>query len=76
MPHYYFNLCCEDYETTDLVGEMCPGVEAARREALRTAREIIRDDLLLGRTLHRGWIEVEDEEHRAVLRLPLSAAAS
>lgn len=76
MPHYYFNIQCDEYETTDLVGEDCPNLEAARREALRTARDLIRDDLLSGKGLHQGWIEVVDEESRPVLTLPLNAAAS
>jgi hypothetical protein len=76
MPHYYFNVECEDFRTTDLVGEDCSSLEAVRREALNTAREIIVDDLLSGRLPHAGWIEVEDEDQRAVLVLPIAAAAS
>jgi hypothetical protein len=76
MAHYYFNVRCDDFETTDLLGEDCPSFEAARREALNTAREIVLNDLLNGRLPHQGWVEVEDEEHRPVLLLPISAAAS
>jgi len=72
---YYFNVHCEEFEIPDLVGEECPSLEAVRREALRTAQDLIRDNLLAGKMPH-GWIEVEDEEHRPVMTLPLKAAAS
>lgn len=76
MAHYYFNVHCDEFVTTDLIGEDCPTMNAVRGEALRTARDLILNDLLSGRVPHQGWVEVEDEEHRAVLKLPLSAAAS
>ena len=76
MPVYYFNVHCDDFEETDLVGEVCRNHEAARAEALRTARELIQQQLLNGAPLRGGWVEVEDEEHRPVLMLPLRAASS
>ena len=76
MPLYYFNIHCEEFETTDLVGESCDTFEQVRSGAIRAARDLVLQDLLSGRVPHQGWIEVEDEDHRAVLSLPLSAAAS
>lgn len=76
MPIFYFNVRCDDFETTDLVGENCSSPESVRREALSTARDLILNDLLSGRVPHQGWVEVEDADHRAVMMLPLSAAAS
>lgn len=76
MATYYFNVRCDEFETTDLVGEECDSLSSIRGEALRAARELVLSDLLSGRVPHRGWIEVEDEEHRPVLTLPISAAAS
>lgn len=75
MPTFYFNVHCSNYEITDLVGEKCRNSTMARVEALRTAREIIQDALLSGSFPQDGWIEVEDEEHRPVLTLPLRQAA-
>ena len=75
MPVYYFNVHCDSFEETDLVGELCPNHEAARAEAFRTARELIQQQLLAGAMLQGGWVEVEDEEHRPVLMLPLRAAS-
>lgn len=76
MAIYYFNVRCDDFETTDLVGEECSSPEVVRREALSTARELVVNDLLAGRAPRRDWVEVEDKEHRTVMLLPLSAAAS
>jgi hypothetical protein len=74
VPRYFFNVCSEEYETTDLVGENCADDVAALKEAMRAASEIIRDQLFFNRVAD-AWIEVEDEQHREVMRLPLRAAA-
>lgn len=74
MPRYYFNVCSDEYETTDCVGEVCENDVAALKEALQTASALIKQQLLFNK-VEEGWIEVEDEEHREVLRLPIRAAA-
>lgn len=74
MPRYYFNLCFDEAEETDLVGRECPDDVAALGEALKAAGEVVRRQLFFNR-VEEGWIEVEDEDHREVLRLPLRAAA-
>ena len=75
MPRYYFNVRCDRFEATDTVGEYCRNLLEARFEAMRTAREIVRKQLLADDGPQRGWIEVEDEDHQAVIRLPLRSAA-
>ena len=75
MPRYYFNVCCEGFETTDLVGTTCPNDVAALGEALRAASAVARKRLRSNDLPGGGWIEVEDEDHREILRLPLRAAA-
>jgi hypothetical protein len=74
MPRYYFNLSCQDFETTDVVGECCRDDVAALHEAMRAASAVLRQRLLDEQPCPNGWIEVEDEHHRPVLRLPLRAA--
>lgn len=74
MPRYYFNVCSEEHEETDLVGEHCSDDVAALREALRAASAVIEQQLFYNR-VRDIWIEVEDEEHREVMRLPIRAAA-
>jgi hypothetical protein len=75
MARYYFNVCCEAYETTDVVGEHCADDLEALSLALRRASEIVQRRPLGDEPAHRGWIEVEDEQSRRVLTLPLVAAA-
>lgn len=74
VPRYYFNICCEDFEETDLVGESCADDVAALKQALCAASSIIKDQLFRNR-VSDGFIEVEDEQHREVMRLPIRAAA-
>ena len=75
MPRYYFNVCCDRFEATDVVGEHCRDRNAAHAEALRAARAVVRTRLLSDDLPSMGWIEVEDEQHRPVLRVPLRSAA-
>lgn len=75
VPRYYFNVCCDRFEATDVVGEYCRDAQAAHQEALRAARAIVRKQLLSDDLPQRGWIEVEDERHRPVLRVPLRSVA-
>jgi hypothetical protein len=75
MPRYYFNVCCESYEATDVVGEACPDDMAALSRALKRACEVVQQRLIPSDFSADGWIEVEDEQHREVLKLPLRAAA-
>jgi hypothetical protein len=75
MPRYYFNVCCDAYEATDVVGRPCPDDIGALNEAMRTASEVVRQRLEASAFGGDGWIEVEDEAHRSILRLPLRAAA-
>ena len=75
MPRYYFNICCDRFEATDMVGEYCRDQTAAHQEALRAARAIIRKQLTTEEFPQRGWIEVEDEHHETILRVPLRSVA-
>lgn len=74
MPRYYFNICSDEFEETDMVGEHCPDDVAALKEALRAASELVQQQLLFNKVTD-AWIEVEDEDHREVMRLPIRAAA-
>ncbi len=76
MPKFFFDIHCDSYDATDVVGESCANTAAARAEACRTARELIRETLSKGNAPEAGWIAVEDEEHRPVLVVPLRSVAS
>ena len=75
MPRYYFNVSCGDYESTDVVGECCSDDVAALSGAMRVASAVLQKRLQAEALSDDGWVEVEDERHRPVLRLPLRAAA-
>jgi Domain of unknown function (DUF6894) len=75
VPRYYFNLSCDGFEATDTVGECCRDDVAALHGALRAASAVLHKRLLADELSQSGWIEVEDERHRPVLRLPLRAAS-
>ena len=75
VPRYYFNVCCDGFEATDIVGESCRDDVEALSEAFRAASSVVRQQLLVDKLSESGWIEVEDERHRPVLKLPLRAAA-
>ena len=75
VPRFYFNVCCDRFEATDVVGEHCRDESAAHAEALRAARAIVRKQLIAEALPQHGWIEVEDESHRTVLKVPLRSVA-
>lgn len=75
MPRYFFNFRSESCEEVDLVGKSCPDDVAALQEALTAAGAIMRRRLDAETFCAAGAIEVEDEQHRTVLTLPLRAAA-
>jgi len=75
VPRYYFNVCCDGSETTDVIGEVCADDVEALALALRTAGGWLQRGAFTSHSVHDGWIEVEDERHREVMRLPLMAAA-
>ena len=76
MPTFYFNLRSDDFDATDTIGEYCHSGDEVRKRALIAARSIVQQELVNGGVPSDGWIEVEDEEHRPVLSIPLREAAS
>jgi hypothetical protein len=75
MPRYFFNICSDAFEETDVIGETCPNDVAALDRALRKASAVLQTRLASESFVGDGWVEVEDERHRPVLTLPLRAAA-
>jgi len=60
MPQFYFHIRDEDGLTRDAEGQDLPDLEAARREAVNTAREILSEKLLHGGSLNHRIIEIAD----------------
>ena len=75
MKRYFFNIRGDGYEETDLIGRKCRNEVAALSEAMAMASSIVHDRMAVLHVAHLGSIEVEDEQHRPVLSLPLRAAA-
>jgi hypothetical protein len=71
MPLYYFNVRGESFELPDLAGRQCADDSAARAEAERMAAELIETALVAGDLPPDATIEVDDEELRPLLALPL-----
>jgi hypothetical protein len=74
MPTYYFTLRGESFELPDLAGKTLPDDAAARAEAERLAAELIETALVAGALPPDAVVEVDDEEMRPVLALPLNPA--
>jgi hypothetical protein len=76
MPTYYFNLRGEDFELPDLAGKTLSDTEAARAEAERLAAELVESALISGTVPPDAVVEVDDEQMRPLLALPLNPAGS
>jgi hypothetical protein len=74
MPIFYFNVRGERFEMPDLTGRECPDEAAARAEADRLAADLIETAAAAGEAPPQATIEVDDEEMRPVLALPIARA--
>jgi hypothetical protein len=74
MPLFYFNVRGDGYEVPDLAGRECPDAEAARIEAERMAADLVETALLAGERPMEAIVEVDDEELRPILAIPLNPA--
>lgn len=75
MPRYFFSQMRPDRCTTDVSGEELQDRSEAAARARELAMELASEQLQAGRN-PAGWVEVEDEQRRPLLMLPLRAVAS
>ena len=62
MPRYRFHLY-NDIETQDLEGRLFPDLEAARSDAIRSARAVMASEMTSkGEITLSHWIEIETDE--------------
>jgi hypothetical protein len=66
MPRYYFHVREGGTLNRDEEGQELPDAEAARKEAISAAREILGDKLLHGGSLNGRAIEIADETGHVV----------
>ncbi|HEX8448833.1 MAG TPA: hypothetical protein VF652_04515 [Allosphingosinicella sp.] len=76
LPTYYFNLRGPDFELPDLAGKSLSDDSEARAEAERLAAELIESASISGNPPPDAVIEVDDEQMRPVLALPLNPVGS
>jgi hypothetical protein len=75
MPYYYLHLeLISGLILEDEEGEEQPNSEAARLEALGTARELLAAAIMSGRELESQAVLVTDDRGCEVARVPLAAA--
>jgi hypothetical protein len=60
MPRFFFNIRDGADLSRDREGQDCPNAEAARREAVNSAREMLGERLLHGGSLNHRQIEITD----------------
>jgi len=75
MPHYFLHLRGGDLDAVDTEGMELPDLDAAREEAIGTAREIAADRLRYGRSVDLGaCFVITNEVGRTLLKVPFSDA--
>ena len=73
MPRFFFHI--RDGESIDDPdGMYFPDTRTARLEAVRSARDIMAEDVRRGRLALSSWIEVTDEQGEAIFALPFREA--
>jgi hypothetical protein len=72
MPRYFFNFENDSSSQPDLVGRELPDASAARSEAAKVAADFATNHAVEGRAPAYQWIEVCDEHHRPIARLPVA----
>lgn len=74
VPIYYFNVRGEGFEVPDTAGRVCTDPAAARREAEIMAADLLGTAHSCGALPPDAVIEVDDEDQRPILALPLREA--
>ena len=74
MARYYFHIRDRDKLIEDLEGQDIVDEEAIRVEALASAREMLAEGILLGKSMEHRIFEVTDANGRQVTTVPFSDA--
>jgi hypothetical protein len=75
MPRYYFHLHSPKDRLKDEEGVILPDIEAAWYQAVRSARELIRNEERIGCAFDEQLIEIADDRGCPLDRVPLSDVA-
>ena len=71
MPRFYFHFQNDSGRTEDAEGIILPDEEAAWFQAVRSARDLYGEDALGGTVEPDLRVEIQDEEGRCVLDVPI-----
>jgi len=75
MPRFFFHI--RDGESVDDPdGMYLPDTRSARLEAVRSARDIMAEDVRRGQLPLSAWIEVTDENGEAIFAVPFAEAVN
>jgi hypothetical protein len=74
VPRFYFHVCNGTGFVQDEEGQELPDLEAARAEAIRSARSIMASDVQRGMLDLSSFIEIEDSGHQLVHTLGFGEA--
>ncbi|MDB5522352.1 MAG: hypothetical protein JWM58_115 [Rhizobium sp.] len=74
MPRYYFNVRDGETISEDVDGIELQDLEAARREAIVAARDIMIDQLRGGEQVDGQIFEIENEDGEVLLVIPVRDA--
>jgi len=73
MPRFFLHYCDGQEWTRDESGIAFDDAEAARAEAIRSARSMMAENVQEGHLRLAPFIEIEDEERRPLFRIPFGA---
>jgi hypothetical protein len=74
MPRFFLHVCNGDGLTQDDTGSEFANAQAARDEAIRSARSIMADEVQGGQLNLDSFIDVEDEDHHRLFRVEFTDA--
>lgn len=72
MPSYFFHIHDSDEIILDEEGSVLPDVEAARAEAIQSARDILAEHVRLGDLIDGRRFEVADESGKVLFVMPFA----
>jgi hypothetical protein len=74
MPRYFFHIDDEHELIRDLEGSDLPDLDAVRREATESARQIMSQAVLIGRPANGRKFVITNEEGYVLLEFPFKEA--
>jgi hypothetical protein len=75
VARFYLHICCPDRSHKDDEGYEFPNAEAARKEAIKSAQELMAEALRFGRAMGRNcYFRIVDDSGQTVAEVPFADA--